>query len=80
MTAIIAEAPTRVVVTKPATRDLSPATDRCDRCGAEAFVRVTFPGDSELLMCGHDFAQHEQKLLVAATAISDQRAFIGELS
>lgn len=29
------------------------STDRCDRCGAQAYVRATLPGGSELLFCGH---------------------------
>ena len=34
--------------------------DRCDRCGAQAFVRATLPGDGlSLLFCGHHFRAHE---------------------
>lgn len=33
------------------------ATDRCDRCGAQALVKVMFfPG--ELFFCGHHFDKH----------------------
>ncbi|MGF1663578.1 MAG: hypothetical protein ACFCVG_14150 [Kineosporiaceae bacterium] len=29
------------------------ALDRCDRCGAQAYVHVTLPGGSDLRFCGH---------------------------
>lgn len=29
------------------------AADRCDRCGARAYVRAALPGGSELLFCKH---------------------------
>ncbi|MGI8665383.1 MAG: DUF7455 domain-containing protein, partial [Jatrophihabitans sp.] len=29
------------------------AVDRCDRCGAQAYVRVTLPAGSELMFCAH---------------------------
>ena len=35
--------------------------DRCDSCGAQAYVRVLL-GDSELLFCGHHARKHEEKL------------------
>jgi hypothetical protein len=38
------------------------AADRCDRCGAQAYIRATLPGGSELLFCGHHGRHHEAKL------------------
>lgn len=35
--------------------------DRCDRCGAQAFVAVDFPqlgAGLALLFCGHHYARH----------------------
>jgi hypothetical protein len=29
------------------------AVDRCDRCGAQAFMRAVFPDGTDLLFCGH---------------------------
>ena len=29
------------------------AVDRCDRCGAQAYVRATLLNGGELLFCGH---------------------------
>ena len=38
------------------------AADRCDRCGAQAYVRATMPGGSELLFCAHHATKHHDKL------------------
>lgn len=48
--------------------------DRCDRCGAQAFVRATLPaGGGELLFCGHHFRNHETALVGAGAVILDER-------
>lgn len=44
------------------TYSLNQLTDRCDRCGAQAFV-VTQHVDSELLWCAHHYRAHENKLV-----------------
>lgn len=46
------------------------AADRCDRCGAQAYV-VTEHGDAALLWCAHHFVQHEDKL--AGAVLFDAR-------
>ena len=33
-------------------------TDRCDRCNAQAYVRVVLPGGTDLLFCGHHWSRH----------------------
>ena len=38
------------------------AADRCDSCGAQAYVRATMPGGSELLFCAHHATKHREKL------------------
>jgi hypothetical protein len=39
------------------------ATHRCDRCGAQAYLRVEMPGTGlELLWCGHHADEHRAKL------------------
>lgn len=38
------------------------AVDRCDSCGAQAYIRAVMPGGSELLFCGHHGRRHEAKL------------------
>ena len=53
-----------------ADRPLS-ALDRCDSCGAQAYVRVVLNG-SELLFCGHHAKRHEAKLRPQAEAWHDE--------
>ncbi|GAB3286473.1 DUF7455 domain-containing protein [Kineosporia babensis] len=48
------------------------ATDRCDRCGARAYVRVTLPGGGELLFCGHHGHAHKEALTAASASIQDE--------
>ena len=51
------------------------ATDRCDNCGAQAFVRARFI-TGELDFCGHHFNKGEQKIRESALEIVDEREFI----
>jgi len=53
--------------TKPLT-----AADRCDRCGAQAFVRVLLPNSGELLFCAHHNRQHAPVLAKVAAEIQDE--------
>ena len=48
------------------------ATDRCDRCNAQAYVRVVLPGGADLLFCGHHWMRHEQVLRPQAETIIDE--------
>jgi hypothetical protein len=48
------------------------AADRCDRCGAQAYVRVTLPTGGTLIFCGHHAKQHEEKLKLIATEYVDE--------
>lgn len=48
------------------------ASDRCDRCGARAYVRATLPGGGELLFCAHHGRAHEHALRRAALHIHDE--------
>ena len=50
------------------------AADRCDRCGAQAYVRATLPAGTELLFCGHHGNAHRPSLLVAGEQIHDETA------
>ena len=47
------------------------AADRCDACGAQAYVRVTVNG-SELLFCAHHAKKHHEKLSSIATSWHDE--------
>ena len=48
------------------------ALDLCDRCGAQAYVRVLLPGSGELLFCAHHSRQHADALAKAGAEIQDE--------
>ena len=48
------------------------ATDLCDRCGAQAYVRVVLPGSGQLLFCAHHGRQHADALAKVAVEIHDE--------
>jgi hypothetical protein len=48
------------------------ATDRCDRCSAQAYVRVVLPGGTDLLFCAHHWSRHEEALRPQAVEIVDE--------
>jgi hypothetical protein len=48
------------------------ASDRCDRCGAQAYIRVVLASGGELLFCAHHGRAHEAKLREIAAGIQDQ--------
>ena len=49
------------------------AADRCDRCGAQAFVRVLLTS-GDLLFCAHHAKAYEDKLKPAAVDWVDETA------
>ena len=50
------------------------ASDRCDRCGAQAYVRVVLSGGGDLLFCAHHGRQYELKLREIAHEYHDETA------
>jgi hypothetical protein len=48
------------------------ATDRCDRCGAPAYVRATLTSGLDLLFCAHHWHQNESRLRELAASIHDE--------
>ncbi|QOR69125.1 hypothetical protein IM660_10300 [Ruania alkalisoli] len=52
-------------------QDALTAADRCDACGAQAYVRVLLPA-GELLFCAHHARKHSEKLATVATHIQDE--------
>ena len=48
------------------------ASDRCDRCGAQAYVRVTMANGFDLLFCSHHSKEHADKLKQVALKIHDE--------
>ena len=49
------------------------ARDRCDSCGAQAYVIVTLRS-GDLMFCGHDYAKHEAALAPVASSVRDERS------
>lgn len=48
------------------------ATDRCDRCGAQAYVRVTLASGSDLLFCAHHARAYASGLKDIAVDVHDE--------
>lgn len=48
------------------------AQDRCDRCGAQAYVRARFAGQLFVFLCAHHGRQHMGKLIETAEDILDE--------
>ena len=56
------------------------ATDLCDRCGAQAYVRVVLAGSAELLFCAHHSRQHAEALAKIAVEIQDETSRLSRTS
>ncbi|GAB2679869.1 DUF7455 domain-containing protein [Thalassiella azotivora] len=61
-------------MTATLTTDTLTAADRCDRCGAQAYVRVVLASGGELLFCAHHGRAHSEKLREVAADITDESA------
>jgi hypothetical protein len=48
------------------------AADRCDRCGAQAYLRVELQSGGELLFCAHHAREHGDKLREIAANVTDE--------
>ena len=48
------------------------AQDRCDRCGAQAYLRVELQTGGELLFCAHHAREHGDKLKEIAANVVDE--------
>jgi hypothetical protein len=48
------------------------AADRCDRCGAQAYLRVELQTGGELLFCAHHAREHGDKLREIAAQVIDE--------
>ena len=59
--------------TPPAPSPTLSAADRCDRCGAQARVRVVL-GSGDLLFCAHHAHAYEDKLKASAVDWVDETA------
>jgi hypothetical protein len=48
------------------------ALDRCDRCGAQAYLRVELQSGGELLFCAHHAREHGEALKGIAANVVDE--------
>jgi len=55
------------------------AADRCDRCGAQAYVRATMESGFDLLLCAHHFHENEARLREIAVTIQDESDRLAEV-
>jgi hypothetical protein len=62
-----------IAPTKPLT-----ALDVCDRCGAQAYVRVLLANSGELLFCAHHGREHAKALAKVAVDIQDETNRLSE--
>jgi hypothetical protein len=54
------------------------ALHRCDRCGAQAYVRVLLRTHQDLLFCAHHYRQHAPALAQVAARIQDETYQLAE--
>ncbi len=55
------------------------ATGRCDRCGAQAYVRAVLGSGSELLFCNHHWHDNEARLREIAVNIQDESGRLADV-
>ena len=60
------------MTTAVATSSALSAADRCDRCGAQAYLRVELQSGGELLFCAHHAREHGDKLREIAAHVIDE--------
>jgi hypothetical protein len=48
------------------------ARDRCDRCGAQAYVRVTLASGFDLFFCAHHARAHRDAIDSAASVLDER--------
>jgi len=72
-------APSTPVAERP-TGDYAPMTamDRCDRCGAQAYMRAVFPGGADLTFCGHHGREYAAALAGSSVQLLDYTDTINE--
>ena len=68
---------------RPVTTAIAPspalsAIDRCDRCGAQAYLRVMLAAGGELLFCAHHAREHSEKLREIAEHVHDETGKLGD--
>lgn len=66
------------VTTAVATPAALTAADRCDRCGAQAYLRVELASGLELMFCAHHAREHDEKLREVAVNVIDETHKLGD--
>lgn len=56
------------------------AADRCDRCGARAYLRAVLPSGNELLFCAHHAREHAAALRAVAVEVHDETGRLEDVS
>lgn len=56
------------------------ALDRCDRCGAQAYVRAVLLTGGELMFCAHHGKEYAEKLKSVSARIIDESEKLVESS
>ena len=69
--------PDVTTATAPSAAPLS-AVDRCDRCGAQAYLRVHLKSGFDLLFCAHHAREHGEKLREVAEHVQDETDRLGD--
>ena len=54
------------------------AADRCDRCGAQAYLKVELLSGGELLFCAHHAREHGDALKAVAAHVIDESHRLGD--
>lgn len=54
------------------------ATDRCDKCGAQAFVRTVYTSGHDLLFCKHHANQYSAAIASQAVSVHDESHLLNE--
>jgi ribosomal protein S14 len=66
-------------VSTTVTADALTAADRCDRCGAQAYVRAMMESGLDLLLCAHHFRENEDRLREIAVDIHDESTRLADI-
>lgn len=55
------------------------AADRCDRCGARAYLRAVLPSGGALLFCAHHAREHADVLRQVAVEVHDETGQLSDI-
>lgn len=55
------------------------AADRCDRCGARAYLRAVLPSGNALLFCAHHAREHAAALREVAIEFQDETGKLSDV-